>query len=205
MALTTYTELTTAIKNWLHRADQDQNIPDFISLAEASFNRELRLEAMEDRAVATINTSDPTYGEYIALPDGFLEMRNLQLNTTPVSLLTYMSPEVMDVRYGGQVSRPKFYAIVGDQIQFSPRPDAGYEVEMAFYKKFDPLEGSNNWLFQNYPDVYLYGSLLAAAFMLKDDKAVARWEPPYLKVMGDINKADDRLKWSGSSLTMRAV
>ena len=42
MAITTYAELKTAIANWLNREDLTSVIPDFISLAEADFNRKLR-------------------------------------------------------------------------------------------------------------------------------------------------------------------
>ena len=39
MAITTYAELKTAVGDWLNRSDLDSVIPNFISLAEAQFNR----------------------------------------------------------------------------------------------------------------------------------------------------------------------
>ena len=39
MAISTYTELQTAVANWLDRDDMSARIPEFISLTEARFNR----------------------------------------------------------------------------------------------------------------------------------------------------------------------
>ena len=38
MAITTYAELQTAVASWLDRDDRTSEIPDFITLAEATFN-----------------------------------------------------------------------------------------------------------------------------------------------------------------------
>ena len=42
MALTTYAELKTSVGDWLNRSDLTTAIPDFISLAEAQIERNLR-------------------------------------------------------------------------------------------------------------------------------------------------------------------
>ena len=39
MALSTYSDLTTAVANWTARADLTSRIPEFIKLAESDFNR----------------------------------------------------------------------------------------------------------------------------------------------------------------------
>jgi hypothetical protein len=64
MAISTYTELKTAIANFLARDDLTSVIPDFIQLAEATMSRELETRSQEKRATATLTSGD----EYIALP-----------------------------------------------------------------------------------------------------------------------------------------
>jgi len=44
MAISTYSELQTAVKNWSKRADLDSMIPDFIRLAELRVNSGKELE-----------------------------------------------------------------------------------------------------------------------------------------------------------------
>ena len=46
MALTTYNELKTSLADWLNRQDLTSTIPDFISLAEAQIERQLRTRQM---------------------------------------------------------------------------------------------------------------------------------------------------------------
>ena len=54
MAITTYSELKTAVANSLARTDLTTQIPDFISLAEARLSRELETRSQEKRAQATL-------------------------------------------------------------------------------------------------------------------------------------------------------
>ncbi len=46
MALTTYNELKTSVGDWLNRTDLTTVIPDFIALAEAQIERQLRTRQM---------------------------------------------------------------------------------------------------------------------------------------------------------------
>ncbi len=43
MAINSYSTLQTAIQDWMDRSDVSGDVADFISLAEARFNRELGL------------------------------------------------------------------------------------------------------------------------------------------------------------------
>src|SRR3972149_3936717 len=176
MAISTYTELKSAVANWLARAGDSavtDNSADFIMLVERRINRSLRLRAMEDRATATVST------EYVALPTGFLEMRNFQLNTDPLTRLDLMSPEQIDTIYAGsRTGRPRVYCILNDEIQLRPAPDASYTAEMAYWKAFDALSdtATSNWLLVNAPDLYLFGALAEAAPFLGDVEAGPLWE-----------------------------
>ena len=67
MALDTYANLKTAIADFLNRDDLTNSIDDFIDLAEAHMNREIRHWDMEKRATASLNT------QYTALPSDFVE------------------------------------------------------------------------------------------------------------------------------------
>jgi len=88
MAITTYSELKTAIANFLARDDLTSVIPDFISLAEGRLSRELETRSQEKRATATLTVGD----EYTALPTDLRELRMVKLNGDPEQVLEYMSP-----------------------------------------------------------------------------------------------------------------
>jgi len=208
MALGTFTELKDAIADWLDRSDLTTRIPDFITLAEARLNRDLRIRPMEVRS-----SMETTSGQrYFNLPGGYLQMRNMQMNTNPITPLEYITPEMLDRLYGSDTTgKPRAYSLIGDEIQLAPIPDSDYTIEMAFYEKFTPLgDGTsgtvtNNWLTLNAPDVLLYGSLLEAEPFIKNDERIALWLNAYNGAIRKLQDADDRDRHSGSAMRVRNI
>jgi hypothetical protein len=203
MALTTYTELKSSLADWLNRQDLTSTIPDFISLAEAQAERQLRTRQMIVRATATIET------EYGALPGDFLETKSLKLNTNPITALQFDTVDAMDflksTRYLSS-GQPKLFSIVGAQIRVLPVPDTAYTAELIYYAKLSKLSSTNatNWLLTQAPDVYLYGSLLQAAPYLQDDARIPVWSSLYQAGLDQLQIADDRGSTSGGALMARA-
>ena len=208
MALGTFTELKDAIADWLDRSDLTARIPDFITLAEARLNRDLRIRPMEVRS-----SMETTSGQrYFNLPGGYLQMRNMQMNTNPITPLEYITPEMLDRLYGSDTTgKPRAYTLIGDEIQLAPIPDSDYTVEMAFYEKFTPLgDGTSgtvttNWLTTNAPDILLYGALLEAEPFIKNDERIALWLNAYSSAVKKIQDADARDRHSGSAMRVRNI
>jgi hypothetical protein len=208
MALGTYTELKDAIADWLDRSDLTSRIPDFIALAEARINRELRIRPMEVRSTM-YTTADQ---QYFQLPGGYIQMRNIQLNTNPTTPLEYITPEMLDRLYGSTTTgKPRAYTLIGDEIQLAPIPDSAYQVEMAFYEKFTPLgDGSagtvtSNWLTANAPDVLLYGALMEAEPFIKNDERIPVWLNGYSNAINKLQQQDQRDRHSGSAMRVRNI
>jgi hypothetical protein len=192
MALSTYSDLQTSITNWLKRADLASVIPDFIALAEADIYRRLRVTNMENTGTTTLSA------ETLALPTGFRELRNIQLNTDPVTFLKYMSPADMDMKFGGVSGKPGYYCIIGNEFQFAPVPDGSYTVQYTYWAAFDPLATtSTNWLLTNHPDLFLYGALKHAAPYIQNDPRIVIWESLYEKALARAEVEDSKKKWSG--------
>ena len=95
MALSTYSDLKTAIANFLARDDLTSQIPDFIKLAEARMSRELSSRTQEKRANATTVAGDG----FISLPTDLRSIRNVQLNTDPFTILKYHTAEMLAKEY----------------------------------------------------------------------------------------------------------
>lgn len=199
MAISNYSELNTAVANWLDRDDLTDRIPEFIALAEARFNRLLRIRAMETKQTASTVASQRN----LALPANFIQMRNLQINTSPITSLEYVTPEMYDRLYGGSdTGTPKAYTILADEIQLGPIPASVQTIEMLFYKRFDALTSSaaTNWMITNAPDVYLYGCLLEAEPFIMNDPRVQLWATAFQQAIADIQEQDNRDRHSGSAL-----
>jgi hypothetical protein len=208
MALSTFTELKEAVADWLDRSDLTARIPDFIALAEARINRELRIRPMEVRSTMYTTVDQ----QYFNLPGGYIQMRNIQLNTNPTTPLEYIAPEMLDRLYGSSTTgKPRAYTLIGDEIQLAPIPDSAYQLEMAFYEKFTPLgDGSagtvtSNWLTANAPDVLLYGALMEAEPFIKNDERIPVWLNGYSNAINKLQQQDQRDRHSGSAMRVRNI
>jgi hypothetical protein len=199
MSIANYSELNTAVANWLDRDDLTDRIPEFIALCEARFNRLLRIRAMEYKQTAS------TVGgqRNLALPTGFIQMRNLQVNASPIVPMQYVTPEIYDRLYGSALTgTPQMYTIIADEIQLGPIPGSVQTIEMLFYKKFDALTvvDTTNWMIINAPDVYLYGCLLEAEPFIMNDPRVQLWATAFKQAITDIQEQDNKDRHSGSAL-----
>ena len=159
MAISTYTELQTAVANWLDRDDLTARIPEFIALTEARFNRILRIRAMESEADQATVAGTRSY----SLPTDYRQMRTVHLTTSPITAMSYITPEIMDRIWAGSTQgKPLSYTIKGNNIYVGPSPDAVYTIRFLNYKKVTALTSlaPTNSILTDAPDVYLYGCLL---------------------------------------------
>ena len=199
MAISTYSELQTAVANWLDRDDLTARIPEFIALAEARFNRILRLRSMEAKYTANTVAGQRN----LALPANYIQMRNFQVNSNPLTTLSYVTPEIYDRLWGGSTSgTPKFYTILANEVSFGPIPASVMQVEMLFYKKFDNLSvtTTTNLLLTDAPDIYLYGSMLEAEPFIMNDERVPLWAAALERAVTDMQEQDNKDRHSGSAL-----
>jgi len=201
MAITTYSELKSAVANWLNRDDLTTVIPDFIALTEADMDRKIRHWRMEQRSTATIDA------RYTQLPQGFMEAVrfHLDVDERPIDLVT---PVFMQAKRQSNVDtagRPQYYAVIAGQIEVWPTPDSAYTGELYYYARTSQLDDSNtsNWILDHFPDAYLYGTLLHSAPYLVDDARTQVWASLYQNAIDGINGNNDRAKFGGSGLRMQ--
>ena len=200
MAIGTFAELKTAAANWLDRSDLTDRIPEFIALAEARFNRILRIRDMETVSTAISTTAGTR--EY-SLPTGFVQMKEFHLTTDPITPLAYITPEMMSrLQAGSTKAKPKVFTIIADNVRLGPNPDAVYTTSMLYYKTFTALSGSNTTseMLTNNPDVYLYGTLLEAEPFIMNDARVQLWATAFRQAVEDIQNQDNKDRHSGSEL-----
>ena len=199
MAIGNYTQLKTAVANWLDRDDLTDRIPEFITLAEARMNRVLRLRLMESKYTASTVAAQRNYN----LPTGYVQMRNFQINTSPITPLQYVSPEIYDRLWGGSTGgTPQFYTIIANEIQLGPIPGSVLTMEMLFYKKITALSGTNTTeqMLTDNPDIYLYGALLEAEPFIMNDERMGLWAKGFQQAVADLQEQDNKDRHSGSAL-----
>lgn len=190
MAISTYTELRTAVQNWINFTAVTDRIPEFITLAEAQMNRRLRVKQMVVRSEATLSA------EFTDAPDDFLQpmQLTLEISESDIRFLKYLAPERLlheKACMGAVSGEPIYYSHVGSEIQLLPTPSQSYTAELTYYGKIPALADNNtNWLLDDYPDAYLYGACLQAAPFLIEDERVATWGGLFSAIMDDIQKSN---------------
>lgn len=185
MAISTYSELQAAIASWLARDDLTSNIPDFITLFEAAAARRLRVRPME-----TTTTLTPASGT-VALPTGYLGYRRLTWTGTDRVDLTYVHPTYLQALYPTTPSdTPAHFTIEGANILIRPTDDT--DLEFVYYAKTGALSSALQWLFNNHPDAYLWGSLAEAHGFNIDQANMALWGQRRDQVFDEIEKLNFR-------------
>ena len=192
MPLATYNDLKASIADFLNRSDLTNAIPDFISLAEKRMNREIRHWRMENRATASVS------GRYSVLPTDYVEAirLHLEVDNRPIELVSYHEMQTLRENNDDTGGKPTSYAITHGEIELFPTPDATYNIEFYYYASLPTLGASQatNVILTNFPDAYLYGSLLHAAPYLQEDARMTSWAALYQSAVDAINADSDKAK-----------
>jgi len=179
--ISTYAELQTAVKNWLHREDLSPYIDDFIALGEARIGREVKARQMEQRVSTT-----PTSG-YASLPSDYVSMRAIRIQGSTIGWLDYVTPDEFFNQFPSSVSSvSKKYTVFGDELVFPSAPTG--DIELWYFKRLTALAIAGHTLFTANPDLYLYAALAAAQPFLKDDKRIQMWEAQYGQARDSVNE-----------------
>lgn len=202
MSITNYSELQTAVGKWLQRSDLTSMIPDFIKLAEANFNRSLRLGGQLVREDLTVSAR---WTDLSGLTYTCLDIRTVKITAGGKSFsLQFMAPETSHTYY--TAGTPKFYTRVGDELGVFPSPDGSYTLEVEYWRDIPDLAtNSTNFLLTKAPDLYLYRSVLEGAQYLHNVELVARIDPMVQRAMQEVRSDDNRRQFGGSALTIKAA
>ena len=178
MAISTYSELQTALENWVDRDDLDSRYPEFIALAEGEMN--LVLRTRRNTATATVSVATDGTAD---VPAGFLALRTVKLPDSPYSDLESVSLDRLSElqAHSVETGNPQVVAVRGDELVFWPAPSSAVDAFVTYYRTIPALADDNttNWVLTAYPQAYLSGALFEAFSYMDDDEALkhkARFE-----------------------------
>jgi hypothetical protein len=182
MALTTYSELQTAVGTWLGRSDLSDSIPDFISAFEAHANRVLRTRQMQSVTTMQLTSGVGT------LPTDYLNWRRVTWTGSTRVELAYRHPQYVQARYPNSAAgTPQVFTIEGSTLYVRPVDDT--DLEFLYLQKIPSLSvaAPTNWLITAHPDAYLFGALVEATTFVADDRAQL-WKARRDEVVDEIQK-----------------
>ena len=199
MAITSYAELKTAIANNLHRSDLVAGrVIEFITLGENRLRDDLRVREMEVSANITVDAQE------VALPTGFIGVRRFYLNSSPITSLTFASPDAFWRMFlSSQTSLPTHYTIEAENFVFGPAPDISYTGKILYHA----LTGLNvtdpSALLTANPNLYLYASMLEAGVFLGNDALAQKYGLLYREALESKKTSDRHSRFSGQALIPR--
>lgn len=157
-----YSELKTAISDWLHRADLSTPATTFVVLAEERL-QDLKLNRFTTSATLTVTAGQSS----VALPADYLEGRGLAGGSWDWTLCT---PEQL-IRTAEGSGEVHSYAIYGGNLVLPYAPTEDLSLSLAYFQTMDPLSDSNttNWVLTYHPGAYLWLALSEAALYVGNE------------------------------------
>lgn len=194
MSISTYSELVSAVGDWLDRDDLAARSSTFIQLAEARLNRLLDDPEME--VTATLQAA----GDFTALPTDFGEMVSI---STGDGRLQQVGP-VEFASFSSISGVPRYYVVEDGAIGFAPG-NATANIRLVYRRRLPALGTGNptNWLLTLAPDAYLYGALVQAEGFLAEDERVAGWKAMFDEAIGELRMDGARRKYGAGGLAPR--
>lgn len=182
MAISTYSELKTAISDWMDRTDLTGNVTDFITLAEARLNR--KIDAVETDATLT----------------GTVDSRNVSVSA--LSVIEPMAVFIADTAggderevqikapgtfaYNDTSGEPGFVALNGTNLVFDRPLDVAYSIRFRYRGRFALSDAApTNDLLTNHPDVYLAACIMWGGIFIRDTASVAGFKSLLDEFMGE--------------------
>jgi len=192
MPFSNYTDLQSAITDWMARSDVSGNAADFIALGEANLNRELKQVGVTTTltGVSGQNYIDITALSMIEPRTLFITDLDAEYELTPRPLGSYTIHE-----FSG---RPSIWAIEGKKIVFDRELDQAYSFRFVYTGRFalSVAAPTNDFLTEN-PDLYMAASIVWGSIYVKSTADISMWSQMLESFMASVSHAESQ-KMRGS-------
>lgn len=185
--ITSYSTLVSAIEDRMNDTALDSYVDEFIQMAEAMFNR--RLNCIDMEGTATIASDND-----LPLPTDYKGSMTIRIGNDKAPL-KQLGPDDFQEKWRDTTGEPENFAIFGGIIHLGPDPGStSYTVTMTYLRTLTALSSTNtsNWLLEQHPDLYLYGSLLHAEFRGWNDERLPLINSAVEQMIAEINVHDAR-------------
>lgn len=193
MAISNYSELQTAITDWMDRSDISGSATDFITLGEARLNRLLEPVATTATLAGVVSSAQIDISSLsITEPQNLYVTDNGQeYFVTPKALGTFPVDD--------ETGLPSIWAIEGDYIKFDRPCDETYSFRFIYQGKLAlSVSAPTNEFLTNSPDLYMAASIVWGCVYIKDIPNAAMWKQMLDEFTAEV-KSDNAQKKRGLS------
>lgn len=199
--ITDFDTLKAAVADFTNRTDLTAQMDTFVQLAEATFNRTLRMQ--DQQTAIDLDIVDGA----VTLPAEVAELISVAVREDTDRRLPYVTvAEYLDRGEMGSSGPATGYTLQGRQLLLVPGAGNATQLRLRYFAKLAPLSSTtpSNWLLERAPDAYLYGTCAQVAAYLRDTEAAQQWEGAKAAVLQAEIEADRNARYNGSPLVMRA-
>jgi len=206
MPLDSYANLQNSIMDWLARPGDpliSPVIPDLIAMFEEEARDRLKTRFNETTTTITPNPNSVL----VPLPPDFAELRELYITTALGNRhFTYQTPPNMDFNLWYISGYPVAFTIEGLNLRMTGDSGATPDpLNLVYMSGLPGLSAAipTNWLLQQYPSLYLFGSLTFAEPYIGDDPRFQLWGTAREAIFDRIRLADRKARYSGGPLIIQ--
>lgn len=203
MPIINYTDLQSAVADWLDRTDLANVVTTFIDNAESALRRDPRVRILRNVTF----TVDADVEELPAATKSIVALYHD--GPTLFGSIDIVSPEQLgeeNRRNAGATGTPRKAAFVQQQfpqppfLRFAPAPDQAYNPLLVYWESITRLTQptESNWLLDDHADIYLYASLVESAPYMREDSRVPVWRAELDRRLEELHSLTDRAQYSGS-------
>ena len=195
MSIATYSELRTAVENWLDHTLFTARVPEFIALFEAAANRRLRARQQEASSALT-----PSAGS-AALPARLSRLAAGDLDglaTRGAAVRASVVPA------GGlsELARGRAAHLHDRGVDAERPPGRRRRARIRLFPE-DSLAvlrrgQGTNWLLAAHPDLYLFGALVEAEMFGVNDERAPVWKARRDEIFDEIEQLNNKTRGAGA-------
>jgi hypothetical protein len=200
----TYTELVTAVSNYVENTFATADMNTFITQAERRIYNTVQIPVLRKNVTGLIAANN----KYLSCPNDFLSAYSIAIVSPTTGEFTYLlNKDVNFIREAypspTATGAPRYYAIFGRSstdpneltMILGPTPNVQYGTELHyFYYPESIVTAGTTWLSDNYDPVLLYGTLIEAYTFLKGDAELMQlYIAKYTEAMQQLKRLGDGL------------
>lgn len=182
MTIANYSEILSELATMMARSDIGGRYDRALRLVETDVNR-LERKPIDMRATTTLTTVSGT--STLSLPSDCMDIVSMTYSDAKLSQIGLQ--ELTDTYALQTNSKPRSFATYTKRVvKLGPTPDSAYSIELLYNQEVPALTSSNttNWIVNEYPGIYLYGTAYKIALELRDNEQIAKYKALYDGEMG---------------------
>ena len=197
MAFTNQAALEAVVADYLNRTDLSSQITDAVTLCAARLKR---AEACQTLTSQSLTLDAAT----VSLPSDFQRAHSLFYDGSysaygPIEITSHERVASYRGQFGPS-GMPQVAAILYDALELylAPTPSVSYTATLIY-----DAGVTQATLLSDFPDLYLYGTLIEMAPFIRDDDRIPMWEQRFQTALEEVRRYNERATWRGNSPVIR--